>query len=163
MYSFFSHKDKIGEKRALQVHGWIWEHPFVWLTALALPPSCMFRSWSQVQFVSSWVERTNVTCTPRPLRVQADTDTGQILRYRSRDNQVSKQTDIWTEGTGKYRSNMGRIRTCRLAGRDTKPWKLLKTCLSQNQAHHRSVSQNRTEKLSYKSHWLRNQGGKIPT
>lgn len=37
------------------------------LTAFALPPSCICRSWSQVQFVSSWVERTNVTWTPKLL------------------------------------------------------------------------------------------------
>lgn len=37
------------------------------LTAFAFPPSCICRSWSQVQFVSSWVERTNVTWTPKLL------------------------------------------------------------------------------------------------
>uniref|UniRef100_A0A6B0UAR4 Putative secreted protein n=1 Tax=Ixodes ricinus TaxID=34613 RepID=A0A6B0UAR4_IXORI len=34
-------------------------------TAFALPPTCMARSCSQVQLVSSWVERTKDRCTPR--------------------------------------------------------------------------------------------------
>ena len=36
-------------------------------TAFALPPSCIWRNWSHVQLVSSCVDRTNVTCTPRLL------------------------------------------------------------------------------------------------
>ena len=34
------------------------------LTAFALPPHCMARSWTHVQFVSSCVDRINVKCTP---------------------------------------------------------------------------------------------------
>lgn len=34
------------------------------LTALALPPSCIFLSCNHVQFVSSWVDLMKVRCTP---------------------------------------------------------------------------------------------------
>lgn len=36
------------------------------LTALALPPTCICRNWSHVQFVSNCVDLTNVRWTPNP-------------------------------------------------------------------------------------------------
>lgn len=44
-----------------------YQHEHEWLTAEALPPICIARSWSQLQLVSSWVERMKVRCTPRDL------------------------------------------------------------------------------------------------
>ena len=35
------------------------------LTALEFPPNCILRSWIQVHWVSSWVDRTNVIWTPK--------------------------------------------------------------------------------------------------
>lgn len=86
------------------------------LTAFALPPSCICLSCNHVQFVSNWVERTNVKWTPK-LRCTAEQSMQMNTPYVTVDHVgflalQSKQTWKWRGSYSSHKPARTRPQVC---------------------------------------------------